>query len=279
VRQQFPVVHEPRPQAVPGGQVDQRLGPVVEVLAQHLVLGALGPVEGEVEEPVRGHDPPDGAQALVDDLDGRVREHAVRVHHGELAVGQERQAHVADQGQVRQLGLQAERGDGVARGQEDVRGDVDAVVVPGVQVLDEQPAGPQVPAPDLEHPVAGLQPVPDQVVELHLADLHPGLVGLAAHRAVVAARRVGGHHRAVIAEVIPGPQPEPRIAAAAAGVRQDAPGVPGGIPDLEDQPGAILGGHGPGVTPARRARRSACSWRAARASARSGRRLRAPGPS
>jgi hypothetical protein len=173
VRQRLPVVHEPRVQAVPGGQGGQRLGAVVEVLAQHLMLGALGPVEGEVEEAVGSHDPRDGAQALVDDLDGRVREDAVRVHHGEPAVGQETQAHVPGQGEVRQPGLQAELGHGVGRGQQDVRGDVDAVVVPRVQVADEQPPGPQVAASDLEHPVAGLEAVPDQVVELHPPDLEP----------------------------------------------------------------------------------------------------------
>jgi hypothetical protein len=279
VRQRLPVLHEPRVQPVPVGQGDQRLGPVIEVLAQHVMLGALGPVEGEVEEAVGGHDPPDGAQALVDDLDGRVREHAVRVHHGEPAVGQEVQVHVPGQREVGQPGLQAEFGHGVGRGQQDVRGDVDAVVVPRIQVADEQPPGPQVPAADLEHPVAGLEAVPDQVVELHLADLQPRLAGLAADGALVTSRRIRRHHGAVIAQVISVPQPEPDVAPLPARVRQDAAGVAGRIPDLEDQPGAILGGHGPGVTPGRRARRSACSRRAGRASARPGRRPRAPGPS
>src|SRR6185312_735893 len=65
----FPVFHELSGQAVPPGQRHQRLGPVVEVLAQHVVLRALGPVEGEVEEAARLHDPADVRQALVDDLD------------------------------------------------------------------------------------------------------------------------------------------------------------------------------------------------------------------
>ena len=59
----------------------------------------------------------------------------------------------------------------------------------GVRVVDEQAAGPQVPAADLEHPHARLEAVRDQVVELHLADLEPGFVGVAAHRALVAAGR------------------------------------------------------------------------------------------
>src|SRR5216117_3915601 len=50
MRELFPVCHELSGQAVPPGQRHQRLGLVVEVLAQHVVLGALGPVEGEVEE-------------------------------------------------------------------------------------------------------------------------------------------------------------------------------------------------------------------------------------
>jgi hypothetical protein len=50
MREVFPVFHELSGQAVPDGQRHQGLGPVVEVLAQHVVLGTLGPVEGEVEE-------------------------------------------------------------------------------------------------------------------------------------------------------------------------------------------------------------------------------------
>ena len=72
-------------EAVLGGESDERLGPVVEVLAQHVVLGALGPVEGEVEEAARRHDPADVGEALVDHLDRGVREDAVRVHEVERA--------------------------------------------------------------------------------------------------------------------------------------------------------------------------------------------------
>ena len=221
---------------MPTGQRHQRLGPVVEVLAQHVVLRALGLVEGEVEEAARLHDPADVRQALVDDLDRGVREHAVRVHHVEVPGREELQLQVLDQGEVRQLVLQAGLGQRALRGQQDVGGDVDPVVVTGVQVLDEQAARPQVPAADLEHPHARLEAVGDEVVELHLADLEPGFAGVAAHRALVAAGRVGPHHRAIVAHVIPVPQPQHRVAGQAAGVRHDAPRVTHGITDHERQP-------------------------------------------
>ena len=51
-----------RAEAVPLGEGHQGLGAVVEVLAQHLVLGALGAVEGEVEEAVRGRTRPTWAR-------------------------------------------------------------------------------------------------------------------------------------------------------------------------------------------------------------------------
>jgi hypothetical protein len=81
VRQFFPIRHELRVQAVPAGRRHQGLGPVVEVPAQHVVLGAVGAIEGEVEEAVRLHHQSDVRQALPDDLDRGVREDAVRVHH------------------------------------------------------------------------------------------------------------------------------------------------------------------------------------------------------
>jgi len=59
MRKFFPVCHELSGQAVPARQRNEGLGAVVEVLVQHLVLGATGAVEGEVEESVRPHDPPD----------------------------------------------------------------------------------------------------------------------------------------------------------------------------------------------------------------------------
>ena len=156
MREVFPVFHELSGQAVPVGQCHQGLGPVVEILAQHVVFGALSPVEGEVEEAVRLHDPADGREAFVDDVDRRVREHAVRVHHVEVPGRQELQLQVLDQGQVGQLVLQARLGQRALRGQQDVGGDVDPVVPAHVQVLDEQPARSQVAAADLEHPHAWL---------------------------------------------------------------------------------------------------------------------------
>src|ERR1035438_8067041 len=54
-----PVVHVTGCQAVLGCERNQRLRPVVEVLVQDLVLGAVCPVEGEVEEAVGSHDPAD----------------------------------------------------------------------------------------------------------------------------------------------------------------------------------------------------------------------------
>jgi hypothetical protein len=236
MRELFPVFHELPGQAVPSGQRHQGFGPVVEVLVQHLMLGAFGSVEGEVEESARLHHPPDVGQALVDDLDGGVREHAVRVHHVEVPGRQELQLQVPDQGQVRQLVLQARLGQRALRGQQDVGGDVDPVVVARVQVLDEQAARPQVAAADLEHPHARLEAVRDEVIELHLAHLEPGFVGVAAHRALVAAGRVRPHHRAVVAYVVPVPQPQHRVAGQAAGVRHDPLRVTRGITHHERQP-------------------------------------------
>jgi hypothetical protein len=198
-----------------------------------VVLRTLGPVEGEVEEAARLHDPADVRQALVDDLDRGVREHAVRVHHVEVPDRKELQLQILDQGQVRELVLQPRRGQRALRGQQDIGGDVDPVVVARVQVLDEQPARPQVSAADLEHPHARLEAVRDEVVELHLAELEPGFAGAAAHRALVATGRVRPHHRAVVADVVPVPHPQHRVAGQAAGVRHDALRVTHGITDHE----------------------------------------------
>src|SRR5580692_6760421 len=65
VRELLPVLHELAGQAVLGGECDEGLGAVVEVLVQDLVLGAFGAVEGEVEEGVRPHDAANVGQALV----------------------------------------------------------------------------------------------------------------------------------------------------------------------------------------------------------------------
>src|SRR5215472_15713291 len=53
----FPVGHVLSLQAVAAGEVDERLGAVIEVFAQHLVLRAFGAVEGEVEHAARRHEP------------------------------------------------------------------------------------------------------------------------------------------------------------------------------------------------------------------------------
>ena len=105
MRQFLPVCHELSGKAVLGGQRHQGFGPVVEVLAQDVMLGAFGAVEGEVEEGGGLHDPPDTGQALLDDLERGVREHAVRMHHVEIVRRQEGQLQVAYQGQVGQLVL------------------------------------------------------------------------------------------------------------------------------------------------------------------------------
>ena len=165
----FPVGHELAGQAVAAGQRHEGLGPVVEVFAQHVVLGAVGTVEGEVEEAARLHHSSDVREALLDDVGRGMREHAVRVHDVEVTGGEKRKLQVVDQGQVRQLALQAGLGQGALRGKQDVGGDVDPVVVAGVQVIDEQAARAQVPAADLEHPHARLKAVRDEVVELQLA--------------------------------------------------------------------------------------------------------------
>jgi hypothetical protein len=165
-------------------------------------------------------------QALIDHLDRRMREDAVRVHHGELIARQELQLQVPHQGQVRKSGLQAELLDGGLGREQDVRRDVDAVVVPGIEIVDEQPSGAQVAAADLQHPVAWLQPVLEQVVELHLADLEPRLVGLAADRALLAAGRVRFHHGTVVTDVVTGLHADQGVAAAPPGIGQDPAGMP-----------------------------------------------------
>jgi hypothetical protein len=235
MREFFPVRHELTGQAVPAGQRHERLGPVVEVLAQHVVLGSLGPVEGEVEEAARLHDPSDVRQALLDDLDRGMREHAVRVHYVEGLRRQEGQLQVVDQGQVRQFVLQAGFSQRALSGEQDVGGDVDPVVIARVQVIDEQAARPQVSAADLEHPHARLEAVRDEVVELHLAEFEPGVVRVAADRALVTAGRVRFHHRAVVAHVVTALQPQYRVTGQTAGVRHDALWVTRGVTDHERQ--------------------------------------------
>jgi hypothetical protein len=90
VWQFFPVGHELAGQAVAAGQRHEGLGPVVEVFAQHVVLGAVGPVEGEVEEAAGLHHSSYVREALLDNFGRGMREHAVRVHHVEVLRGEKR---------------------------------------------------------------------------------------------------------------------------------------------------------------------------------------------
>ena len=235
MRQFFPVGHELPGQAVAAGQRHEGLGPVVEVLAEHVVLGAVGPVEGEVEEAAGLHHPSDVREALLDNFDRGMREHAVRVHHVEVLRREKRQLEVVDQGQVRQPALQAGLGQRALRREQDVGRNVDPVVVACVQVINEQAARAQVSAADLEHPHARLEAVRDEVVELHLAEFQPGFVRAAADRGFVAAGRVRPHHRAVVAHVVPALQPQHGVPRQAASVRHDAVWVTGGVMDHERQ--------------------------------------------
>src|SRR5437879_4253496 len=107
----------------------------------------------------------------------------------------------------------------------------------GLQVVDEQPAGPQVAAADLQHPHAWLQPVADRVVELELADLQPRLVRIAADSAVAAAGRVRAHHRPVVADVVSRPQLQPGIASAPPRMPGDPARVADRVAELEREPG------------------------------------------
>src|SRR5262249_41591836 len=78
-----------------------------------------------------------------------------------------------------QLGLQAELGDDPLRGDQLVRRNVDAVVVASTQIANEQVPGAQAAAADLQHPVAGLQSLANEVVKLRLSLLQPGFASLA----------------------------------------------------------------------------------------------------
>src|SRR5699024_10633784 len=107
----------------------------------------------------------------------------------------------------------------------DVRGDVDPVVVAGVEVLDETPPGAQVAAADVEHALAGLEAVAGQVVELHLPQGQPALLVVAAHGLLGIAGGVGGHHRAVVGDVVAVGEPQPQVTGGTAQVRADPFGV------------------------------------------------------
>ena len=66
----LPILHELRVDAVLTGEPEQSLRAVLEVLAQDMVLGTLGPAEGEVEDAVPRHDPAGVGQTFLDDLEG-----------------------------------------------------------------------------------------------------------------------------------------------------------------------------------------------------------------
>ena len=66
--------------------------------------------------------------------------------------------------------------------------------------MNSRPA--RVAAAYLQHPVTWLQAVADQVVELQLADLEPGLMRKAADRGLGAAGGVRLHHAPVVADVV-----------------------------------------------------------------------------
>src|ERR1017187_3642120 len=260
----LPVVHERRFEAVLGRESDERLRPVIEVLAQDVMLGTVGPVEGEVKEAARCHDPPDVPEALVDHFDRGVGEDAVRVHEVERGVRQEVQAQVIDQGQVRQFRAQVVVGDRVLRREQDVGGDVDAVIAARLEVVDEEPPGPEVAAADLQHPHVGLQPVTGGVVELQLADLEPGFMAVPADGRLRAAGCVRAHHRAVVADMIGRLAQQPGVATAAPDIPGDPARMPERVDDLEREPGPVFGVHANSVEPAAAGRRAGQSGGGAR---------------
>ncbi len=106
-------------------------------------------------------------------------------------------------------------------------------------MVDEAPAAAQVAAADVEHAVLGAQPVLDQVVELHLPERQPAVVGPAADRGLRVAPGVGGHHRPVVADVVGVLDPQPRVPAGPADVGGDALGVAQRVPDLVGERGAV----------------------------------------
>jgi hypothetical protein len=69
------------------------------------MLGAVGPVEGEIEEGLWRHDPANTGQALADHVAWRVREHAMGVHDGKVGRGQEAQRQIVDHRQMGELRL------------------------------------------------------------------------------------------------------------------------------------------------------------------------------
>ena len=99
-----------------------------------------------------------------------MREHAVSVHDVEAVVGQKPKRQVVDERQPRELWLQAVLRDRVECGNQDFGRDVDAVVVAGVEIVDEQPPAAEIAAADVEHPHVGFEVVSAEVIELQLAN-------------------------------------------------------------------------------------------------------------
>jgi hypothetical protein len=130
------------------------------------MLGAVGPVESEIEEATWRQDPADVGQALADHVARRVREDTMGVHDGKMGRRQEAEGQIADNREMGKLCLQAGFSQGALPVQQDFRGDVQAVVIAGLQIVDKEPAGAQVAAADFQHPIGWPQPVLEQVIEL-----------------------------------------------------------------------------------------------------------------
>jgi hypothetical protein len=67
------------------------------------MLGAVGPMEGEIEEATGRHDPANVRQALADHLARRVREDAMGMHDGKMGRGEEAEGQIADHRQMGKL--------------------------------------------------------------------------------------------------------------------------------------------------------------------------------
>jgi hypothetical protein len=78
-----------------------------------------------------------------------------------------------------------------------------------VKVLCQTPPGAQIAAADIEKPVLGPQPVPEQVVVLDLANVHPAVLAVGADRHVWVLGGFTGHDRAIEGGVVPMGEAEP----------------------------------------------------------------------
>jgi hypothetical protein len=236
VRSVLPVAHEHRVKAVFLGEADQGFRAVVEVLAKHVVLLALSSVEGEVEPSGRPKHPADVGEALLDHRQRRMGEHAVGVDDVEVLFWQEREGEIAYWREYGQLRLKPALDEDLLGGEEDVRRDVDAVVVTRFEVGDESPARPKVAAADLQHPVLRPQTVLDQIVELHLSQREPALVRAGANGGLDVASSLVCHDRAVVRDMIAScGEMESRVAQQPPQMRHDPVGMPDRVPDLVDK--------------------------------------------